>query len=144
VVDAVGAPRSPGLTPLFQVLLNVYDAVAAPQGFPGLRVRVSEPLPPTAKFDLSWNIEDHGPDGMRGLLVTRRNLFGPDTAARLAAWPLALLDAIVSAPDTAVRALPLAPVTAPLLAGPEPEADPRTMHALFEQAADRDPDAVAV
>ncbi|MBV1850666.1 non-ribosomal peptide synthetase/MFS transporter [Catellatospora tritici] len=144
VVDAVGAPRTPGLTPLFQVLLNVYDAVPAPQGFPDLRVRVTEPLPPTAKFDLSWNIEDHGPDGMHGLLVTRRDLIGGDTAARLVAWHLALLDGILSDPDTPVQALPLAPVTAPLLAGPDPAADPRPMHALFEQAADRDPDAVAV
>ncbi|GHJ42782.1 hypothetical protein Cs7R123_01240 [Catellatospora sp. TT07R-123] len=144
VVEAAGAPRSPGLTPLFQVLLNVYDAAPPPRGFDGLAVRVSEPLPPTAKFDLSWNIADHGPDGLHGLLVTRRDLYGPDTAARLATWHLAILDAILADPDTAVHALPLAPVTGPLLAGPVTERDQRPMHVLFEQAADRDPGAVAV
>lgn len=144
VVDAVGAPRTPGLTPLFQVLLNVYDAAPAPQGFPGLRARVVEPLPPVAKFDLSWNIEDHGPGGLRGLLVTRGELFGPDTAARLAAWQLTLLDGMLSDPDTPVHALPLAAVDGPLLNGGGREPADRPLHVLIEDAADRDPDAVAV
>ncbi len=144
VVEAAGAPRAAGVTPLFQVLLNVYDAVPPPSGFPGLQVSVTEPLPPVAKFDLSWNIADHGAGGLHGLLVTRGDLFGPDTASRLAAWHLALLDGLLSNPDRPVHTLPLAPVDAPMLAGPPRRAQTQPVHVLIEQAADRDPEAVAV
>jgi amino acid adenylation domain-containing protein len=143
VIEALAPARVPGVTPLFQVLFNVYDATRPPTGFPGLRVTLADPQVPVAKFDLSWNIEDHG-DGLRGVLVVRRALFPPAAAQQLVTWYLTMLDGLLARPDAPLHTVNPEPVTGPLLSGPRRPAARQPVHVLIEQATDRDPDAVAV
>ncbi|MEU6796705.1 amino acid adenylation domain-containing protein [Nonomuraea wenchangensis] len=138
VVERLQPERNLAVTPLFQVMLNVYDT-GAPVSLPGLEVEAGSPSAPTAKFDLNLELGD---DGTRfsGELRYRTDLFDEATVRRLAAWYLELLDGMLTDPDAPVR-LPAGddlrgrdadlPVDVPL-------------HTLVERVADTRPDAVAV
>jgi amino acid adenylation domain-containing protein len=124
IIEAVRPPRLLGTTPLFQVLVNSYQVPPARQSWPGLVAEPSETGTGTAKFDLSLNLfEDGGrtadPEGaLRGQLGYRTGLFDRASADRLAGWYANLLAGFAADPDRPVGAVPLAPVTGPLLTGP--------------------------
>ncbi|MEU1723314.1 amino acid adenylation domain-containing protein [Nonomuraea sp. NPDC005692] len=138
VVERLQPERNLAVTPLFQVMLNVYDT-GAPLSLPGLEVEAGSPPAPTAKFDLNLELGD---DGTRfsGELRFRTDLFDEATVRRLAGWYLELLDGMLTDPGAPVR-LPAGddlrgrdadlPVDVPL-------------HTLVERMADTRPDAVAV
>ncbi|GLW10446.1 hypothetical protein Misp01_55740 [Microtetraspora sp. NBRC 13810] len=139
IVERLRPERNLSVTPLFQVMLNLYDA-GAPAHLPGIGTR-AEPLPaPTAKFDLNLELGD---DGTRftGELRYRTDLFDEPAARRLVEWYLALLDGMLTDPD--------APVLLPAgsdLRGPAADRLPvdLPLHALVERVADARPGAVAV
>ncbi|WP_196466193.1 non-ribosomal peptide synthetase/MFS transporter [Planomonospora sp. ID91781] len=138
IVERLQPERNLSVTPLFQVMLNVYDT-GAPVSLPGVEVR-PEPLPvPTAKFDLNLTVGDDG-ERFSGELRYRTDLFEETVVRRLVDWYLALLDGMLTDPDAPVL-LPAGPD----LHGPAgaPPAD-APLHALVERAAEAFPDVVAV
>ncbi|MFI9593836.1 amino acid adenylation domain-containing protein [Nonomuraea sp. NPDC052265] len=138
VVERLQPERNLAVTPLFQVMLNVYNT-GAPVSLPGLEVVAGSPPAPTAKFDLNLELGD---DGTRfsGELRYRTDLFDEATVRRLAGWYLELLDGLLTDPAAPVR-LPAGDD----LRGPDaglPVDVP--LHTLVERVADARPDAVAV
>ncbi|MFF0306944.1 amino acid adenylation domain-containing protein [Streptosporangium sp. NPDC004379] len=117
VVDLLRPERNLAATPLFQVMLNHVTAVGRPR-LPGLEATEIHLPELTAKFDLNWHVVDAGPGTpLRGGLGYRTDLFDADTAARFTRWYVALLDGMLADLDAPVGAVPLEPVTGPVLAG---------------------------
>ncbi|MFE3453771.1 amino acid adenylation domain-containing protein [Nonomuraea sp. NPDC059194] len=144
VVELVNPDRNLATTPIFQAVLNVLDSPAATPRFPGLDAEVFEPTPRTAKYDLNLALSNAG-DSYVGSLTFRRDLFDDDTARRMAGWYVTLLDGMLADLDAPAAAVPLEPVTGPLISGPTRDYDlSRPLHALFEDWAARTPDAIAV
>jgi amino acid adenylation domain-containing protein len=145
IVARVHPDRDLGVTPIYQVQLNLFDAPQVPR-FPGLAAEVSYPPVGQAKFDLAFELTDAGPGGpLRGTLEYRTELFDPGTAARIREWYLSLLAGLLSDLDRPVAELPLAPVTGPLRSGPvRPRPVDATLPELFAQQVASRPDAVAV
>ncbi|MEU2742275.1 condensation domain-containing protein, partial [Streptomyces sp. NPDC007095] len=144
VVERLSPERSLSATPVFQVLLNVYDEIETPT-LPGARVEWRDVPPRTAKFDLSMELADGGPDaGLNGRLEYRRDLFEPRTAERLVRWFLTLLDGMVTDPGRPVGEIPFEPAAGPAFAGPVTGPAAVPVHTLIERWADERPDATAV
>ncbi|GAA3578960.1 hypothetical protein GCM10022419_070500 [Nonomuraea rosea] len=144
VVEVLHPERSLAATPVFQAVLNVVDTRPEPPRFPGLDAEVFEPPLRKVKYDLNLALANAG-DGYEGSLAYRADLFDAATARRLAGWYVTLLDGLLGALDSPAGAVPLEPVTGPLVAGPRREYDlSRPVHAFFEDWAARTPDAVAV
>ncbi|GIH62809.1 non-ribosomal peptide synthetase/MFS transporter [Microbispora siamensis] len=155
VVELLRPERNLAATPLFQVMLN-YIPGAGGARLPGLDATEIDLEERTTKFDLNWHVVDHGPGvRLRGGLGYRTDLFDAATAARFTRWYLALLDGMLADPDAPVGAVPLEPVTGPILAGePLPSAEDvpavdqpvrdQPVHRLIERWVDATPDALAV
>ncbi|MFI7703440.1 amino acid adenylation domain-containing protein [Nonomuraea sp. NPDC049480] len=138
IVERLQPERNLSITPLFQVMLNVYDA-DPPVNLPGVGVR-AEPLPsPTVKFDLNLQLGD---DGTRfaGELRYRTDLFEESAARQFADWYLALLDGMLTEPEAPVRLPAGSDLRGPALDWPTDV----PLHGLFERMADAVPDALAV
>ncbi|MER7519466.1 amino acid adenylation domain-containing protein [Streptomyces sp. NPDC126499] len=145
VVAHLRPERPAGTTPLFQVMLNVFDAARTEARFPGLTVEERASRITTAKFDLAWHLVDHGPEGLKGALVYRAELFDAGFAVRLTEWFHTLLRSLLDRPDQPLSEVTLGSVAGPATVGPaleRPVTDP--VHRLVEQWAERTPDAVAV
>ncbi|MER6583389.1 amino acid adenylation domain-containing protein, partial [Nonomuraea sp. NPDC001023] len=145
VVDRLRPERNLAATPLFQVLLNYIPDQGRPE-LPGLEATSIELPERTAKFDLDLYVLDSGPGSpLRGGFGYRTDLFDEATVRRLVDWYLALLDGMLSDLDAPVGAVPLEPVTGPVLAGPAPtDAPGQAVHHLIERWVDTTPDAPAV
>ncbi|MPZ28882.1 MAG: amino acid adenylation domain-containing protein, partial [Micromonosporaceae bacterium] len=145
IVERVRPDRSLGVTPIYQVQLNLYEDQPAPR-FPGLPTEVSYTPVGEAKFDLAFELTDAGPGGpVRGTLEYRTELFDPATAARIRDWYLTLLTGLLADLDRPVASVPLAPVTGPVLRGPiRDRPATATLPGLFGRWAASRPDAVAV
>ncbi|MEV0378542.1 amino acid adenylation domain-containing protein [Nonomuraea sp. NPDC050643] len=145
VVDRLRPERNLAATPLFQVMLNYYPDPGRPE-LAGLDVSELHLEEQTAKFDLNWYVIDGGPDSpLRGGLGYRTDLFDPATAARFTRWYLTLLDGMLADLDTPVGAVPLEPVTGPVIAGEAlPAPSGAAVHHLIERWVDETPDAPAV
>ncbi|WP_395682720.1 amino acid adenylation domain-containing protein [Inquilinus sp.] len=148
LVDALGVPRDPSRTPLFQVffiLQNAHDRIRF--AAPDLVVR---PLPidyGMAKFDLTLSFEEQD-DRIDGTFEYATDLFEPATIARMAGHFRQLLDRALAAPEVAIGELPL--LTGPevsAIAGWNATAAPfsadRTMVDLIADQAARTPEATA-
>ncbi|MEV5324428.1 amino acid adenylation domain-containing protein [Nonomuraea sp. NPDC052634] len=145
VVDRLRPERNLAATPLFQVMLNYISGVARPE-LPGLESSEIQLPEQTTKFDLSWHVIDEGPGApLRGGLAYRTDLFEPGTAEKLARWYTALLDGLLADLDAPVGAVPLEPVTGPVIdGGPPPEPPAGAVHHLIERWVDETPGALAV
>ncbi|MFD4496354.1 amino acid adenylation domain-containing protein [Streptomyces sp. NPDC058486] len=153
VVDAVRPPRQAGRAPLFQAMLAMQDVPRATTGLPGLEVTVHESAVRAAKFDLTM-VWDEGalPSGaLDGYLEYDTDLFGPDTADRIARHYLHLLEAALTAPLTPLRGLPTmdARETAELVGtadgGPHPPRETaRPLHEAIRHLAAAHPDRPAI
>ncbi|WP_405141617.1 amino acid adenylation domain-containing protein [Sphaerisporangium sp. NBC_01403] len=145
VVDRLRPDRNLAATPLFQVMLNYVSDAGRPD-LPGLEVAEIRLPEQTAKFDLNWQVVDSGPGRpLRGELGYRTDLFEAATASRFTRWYLTLLDGMLADLDAPVGAVPLEPVTDPVLAGePLPSAEDAAVHRLIERWVDAVPDAPAV
>ncbi len=145
VVDRLRPERNLAATPLFQVMLNYFSEADRPE-LPGLDVAEIHLPEQTAKFDLNWQVVDSGPGlPLRGELGYRTDLFEAATASRFTRWYLTLLDGMLADLDAPVGAVPLEPVTDPVLAGdPLPPTADTPVHRLIERWVDATPDAPAV
>ncbi|MEU8287634.1 amino acid adenylation domain-containing protein [Micromonospora sp. NPDC048905] len=144
VVERLRPERTLSATPVFQVLLNVYDK-ADPPALPGVHAQWRYVPPRTAKFDLSMELTDGGPGcGLDGWLEYRRDLFDTQTAENLVRWFLALLAGMVADPGRPVGEIPLETAAAPALTGAVTPPATVPVHALIERWVDERPDETAV
>ncbi len=148
VVEATRPARLPGVTPLFQTLLNVYER-AEPPRFPGLRAEVEEVdlghQGGGTKFDLTLTVVDSGPGTpLDARLDFRSALFNVDTATGIARWYGNLLRGMLADPDAPVDALVLdertSTVTGPARTYPCDE----PLHHLIARSIARCPQSTAV
>ncbi|MBY8849756.1 amino acid adenylation domain-containing protein, partial [Saccharothrix sp. MB29] len=82
VVEAVGAPRDPSRTPLFDVMVVLQNAGRALPALPGLRVEEHPLTREHANFDLSIDFTET-PDGLHGLVEYSTELFDAATVDRM-------------------------------------------------------------
>ncbi|MBC5798694.1 MAG: amino acid adenylation domain-containing protein [Candidatus Eremiobacteraeota bacterium] len=134
--------------PLFQVILAMEDTLPDVLSLDGLKVRALDVDLGATKFDLTLRIAEVS-DGLRLSLWYRTDLFLEGTAQRLLSHLRTLLAAAVADPTRPCRALPLLSeaerhallvehnaTTAPI--------GPAAVHAQFEAAVRRSPQAAAV
>ncbi|TMC11000.1 MAG: amino acid adenylation domain-containing protein, partial [Chloroflexi bacterium] len=148
LVEDLGPERDTSRMPLFQVLFSLDNAPTGEFEMEGLRV---EPYPfahHPARFDLALFATD-SPSGLEVRFLYSRDLFEPETIARMAGQLELLLAAAVAEPGRPVSELePLTRAERSLLAawndtgGPYP--DRRCLHELIEEQVERTPGAVAV
>jgi amino acid adenylation domain-containing protein len=146
VVEAVAPDPSPGHHPLVQALL-----VFEPQpgdSTDGWSVVPSIVGAQTSEFDLCLELEEQA-DGLAGRFVYNRDIFEPETVARMVGHWHMLLESMVANPGTPVGELRLlAPPERRLLLGQwsagEPVVEGSDIATLIAEQAMRRPDAVAV
>lgn len=114
VVRAVGGPRDPRRTPLFDAVLDVRGPEVAPR-FPGMRATPLAVHSGSTADDLVLTVTGVD-ESVSGFLTYRAELFDPGTARLLLTQLQSLLAAAVAAPDTPVHELapeiPAAPAVA--------------------------------
>jgi amino acid adenylation domain-containing protein/non-ribosomal peptide synthase protein (TIGR01720 family) len=152
VVEELAPERDLAHAPLFQAMLVLQNAPAAPLEIPGLSLRPSSVRTAVAKLDLTVILEA-SEGGLAGTLEYATDLFDAATVDRLACRFERLLAAALAAPERGVFALPwlgaaerqqtlvewndtrevpLAPLDAALV------------HETFSARAGRSPEALAV
>ncbi|HSX59051.1 MAG TPA: amino acid adenylation domain-containing protein, partial [Tahibacter sp.] len=149
LVDELKPARSLAHAPLFQVLLSMKNNEHVELVLPELTLSPLQDGRELAKFDLQLTVEETA-EGLQLSWLYAQDLFEPATIARMGEAFVALLAAIVAAPQQRVAALPVmdAAATEAVLAlsnGPQSAryrdaALPRQ----FAQQAAMTPDAVAV
>ncbi|MFP2900827.1 amino acid adenylation domain-containing protein, partial [Corallococcus sp. 4LFB] len=148
LVEVLQPPRMPERTPFFQVALVMLNTPSAELTVPGIQLKLLELDSGTAKFDFTFTLSE-SPQGLRGALEYRTDLYDAATAERLVGHLQALLDGAVARPDARLSTLSLlSPAerrqvlvdwnTRPGLAVDA------TVHGRVEAQAARTPDAVAV
>jgi non-ribosomal peptide synthetase component F len=147
LVEALQPERSMDRSPLFQAMLVLQNTPGAAFALPGLEWQAIDSDSRTAKFDITLAVAGDG-DVLEAGLEYNTALFDHDTIARMAGHLLRLIDAACADP-----ALPLAELSmlAPeeqqqILYGFNPghSSPAGTIQAMFEAAAGRTPDAIAV
>ncbi|WP_157644764.1 non-ribosomal peptide synthetase, partial [Burkholderia ubonensis] len=150
VVDALKLERNLSRTPVFQVVFAYEKASSQPVNFPGLIATPVSVETHTAKFDLTLHVQD-ADHGLAGSLEYNLDLFDAATIERMAEHFRHLLEAVIADSNR-----PLGEIS--LLSDAERDtltvewnrtdtdfgADAeQPLHRLFEQQAERTPDAVA-
>ncbi|MCC7416299.1 MAG: amino acid adenylation domain-containing protein [Acidobacteria bacterium] len=148
VVERVQPDRHLDRHPLFQVLFSLQHAAVQPLALRGLTVQPLESSAINVRFDIELHVGET-PDGLVFAFYFNTDLFDRETIARMAAQYGTLLAAIAASPDAAIHDLELLPPdqTRRLQAwsgAPRATGLPPAIHQLFEQQAQRTPDAVAV
>ena len=149
LVEELQPERSLSHAPLFQAMLVLQEPERAGGGFAGLELRRIGAASGTAKFDLTLALARH-PGGLAGTLEYATDLFDRATAARMIAHLGRVLEQVTADPDARLADLELlddAERVQVLEAWNRTEADfpaDRCIHHLFEEQAERTPEAVAV
>ncbi len=149
LVDRLHLERDASRTPLFQVMFVLQNAQDHQVSLPALEVECRAVSTETAKFDLTLFLEEQGQE----LVATAEyntDLFAAGTIRRLLDHYQHLLEGVVASPDCRLRDLPLlsAVERAQILDGwNQTNRDyprGRCVHELFEEQAERAPQAVAL
>ncbi|MET0399320.1 MAG: non-ribosomal peptide synthase/polyketide synthase [Longimicrobiaceae bacterium] len=106
LVEALGVERSPGRTPLFQVMFSVDDGAGAPRAFGGVEAEYRPTGPAAAKFDLAVSVAESAA-GLAVRFGFREELWEAATVARAAEAFAALLEGAAADPSRPVLELPL-------------------------------------
>ncbi|MGD8575338.1 MAG: amino acid adenylation domain-containing protein, partial [Gammaproteobacteria bacterium] len=147
LVDRLSPQRSLSHSPLFQVMLALEYGGDDMPAFEGLSISDIAHESHHAKFDITLNLRETE-DGLEAAWDYCRDLFHPDTIARMAAAFETLLEAVVANPGQRIADLPL--LADPRAAVPAdcetdcPLPDVPGVHMLFEQRAVASPAAIAV
>lgn len=149
VVEMLAPARSLSHSPVFQVMLALQNTPEVAFTLPGLKASLIADPVETAQFDLSLDLREA--DGrITGRLYYATALFDAATARRYLDYWHALLRGMTADPHQPVQTLPLLPddERRQLLFGfNATRADYPTenaLHTLFEEQAERQPDAAAV
>ncbi|MFD3804526.1 amino acid adenylation domain-containing protein [Streptomyces sp. NPDC058619] len=149
IVDALALPRDPSRPPLTSVMFLLDET---PDTAPGLAGLATEPIDFSShatKYDLMISVHDTG-TAVRALVEYPTDLFDAPTVDRLLGHFLTTLDGAVSRPELPLSALPLLTDGERRAALDDwnatraPFPQDACLHQLFEQHADRRPDAPAV
>ncbi|HEX8118987.1 MAG TPA: condensation domain-containing protein, partial [Pyrinomonadaceae bacterium] len=149
LVEELHPERNEGRTPLFQVLLGLFNPQRQLLQAPGLSAEVIDVNIGTSKFDLSLYLYDE-PEEVSGFIEYSTDLFDEATVKRLAEHFDVLLRAVVADPDRPISEVPLMTEAERRreleewnrTAREYPK--DRCVHQLFEEQARRTPDAPAV
>lgn len=146
VVEALQPRRTPGQNPLFQAAFILEPPVPATGS--GWTLSQLDVDIGASKFDLTLELDER-PSGIIGRIEYSADLFDASTIARMADHYGVLLEGAVADPDRPLSALPvLTPAERRSLlewgsAPPGPGAN-ECIHRLFEDQAERSPDATAL
>ncbi|MCP3820588.1 amino acid adenylation domain-containing protein [Streptomyces sp. A3M-1-3] len=149
IVDALGLPRDPSRPPLTSVMFLLDETPDTAPGLAGLGTEPIDFSSRATKYDLMISVHDTGTT-VRALVEYPTDLFDASTVDRLLGHFLTTLEGAVARPDAPLSALPLLTDGERRAAlhdwnatrAPFPE--DACLHHLFEQHADRRPDAPAV
>ncbi|PSM49201.1 non-ribosomal peptide synthetase [Chroococcidiopsis sp. CCALA 051] len=159
LVEELHPERDLSRNPLFQVVFALQNAPMQPLELPGLMLNPLKFDVTTTRFDLElhlWecdrglnNLWEGSVDGLSGFVAYNTDLFDASTIARMLAHFQALLEGIVTNPDTRIANLPLlsaAEYHQLLVAWNQTSCDypDLCIHQLFQAQAARMPDATAV
>ena len=142
LVEDLKPDRKLGQNPLFQISFVFQATQTGGGGFDF--VTVGSP------FDLTLFVRESGEGGMSAAIEYRRDLFQPETIARLAGLYRTLLEGAVAAPDRRLSALPLVEpgelhrILVEWNATATDYPRERSIQGLFEEQADATPEAIAV
>ncbi|WP_157379881.1 non-ribosomal peptide synthetase, partial [Burkholderia ubonensis] len=150
VVDALKLERNLSRTPVFQVVFAYEKASSQPVNFPGLVATPVSVETHTAKFDLTLHVQDSD-HGLAGSLEYNLDLFDAATIERMAEHFRHLLEAVIADSNRPLGELSLlsdAERNTLTVEWNRTDTDFRAdaeqpLHRLFEQQAERTPDAVA-
>ncbi|MBD2741475.1 non-ribosomal peptide synthetase [Coleofasciculus sp. FACHB-1120] len=149
LVEVLQPNRDLSRNPLFQVLFALRNVPTQTLELPGVRLSLEEMESQTARFDFVLNLAQES-EGLTGIFEYNKNLFDASTIQRMAGHFQTLLESIVANSDRAISTLPF-------LTQPEQhqllwewnnthtnDSPDRCLHELFEEQAERTPDAIAV
>jgi amino acid adenylation domain-containing protein/non-ribosomal peptide synthase protein (TIGR01720 family) len=106
IVDELQVPRDTSRSPLYQVMVLLQNAPGRDGSLPGTSAEEFMPSQTAIGCDVVAEFGEH--DGvLSGSLVYNRDLFRPDTIARMSQHLLTLLAAIGADPDCPVRDVPM-------------------------------------
>jgi amino acid adenylation domain-containing protein len=147
LVQELRPERNLNQNPLFQGLFSVQNAPPKEFQLPGLELSFLDTANTTAKFDVSMFLTDT-PDGLRGRLEYRTDLFDAVTMDRLVESYQVLLEAVIADASVAISRLPLlsARTLRQLIEWNATEREyPRdlSLPELFERQVQRTPQAIA-
>ncbi|MGQ6077034.1 amino acid adenylation domain-containing protein, partial [Serratia sp. IR-2025] len=149
VVELVNPPRHLGYTPLFQVMLAWQDGSVRDISLPGLQAESAELGYQIAKYDFTLDLAERD-EQISGTLNFATALFDRATAERYGVYLVQVLRAMATNATQPASHLDLLPAAERelLLYGWNRTAEvypaQSSAHVLFEQWAQRTPDAVAV
>ncbi len=149
LVEELQPERSLAHSPLFQVMLVLQNAAAAPPRIPGLALETATSGQATAKFDLTLSLVE-GAWGLAGNLEYASDLFDAVTVQRLLSQFQTWLAGAVAAPGTRLSELPLLAAAERHQLVIEWNADAELsspdlcVHRRVERQAERSPEAIAV
>ncbi len=144
LVEDLKPDRKLGQNPLFQISFVFQSGAGGGGGLDFDFVTVGSP------FDLTLFVRETGEGGLSATIEYRRDLFRPDTIARIAGHYRTLLEGAAGDPDRRLSTLPLvdpAELHRILVEWNATATDyprGRSIHGLFEEQAAATPDAVAV
>ncbi|MBI1890864.1 MAG: non-ribosomal peptide synthase/polyketide synthase [Burkholderiales bacterium] len=149
LVNELHAERSQSFNPLFQIMLVFQNGEENRLHFSGMDASEIRETAGTTKFDLTLNVVESGKE-LKLTWEYAKDLFDEASIVRLSNSFATLLDAVVQAPQSPIKRLPLvdAAERAALLAHCNADADdayaPVCSHVLFEEQTKKSPDAIAV
>ena len=149
LVESLRPQRAMNRHPIFQTMFVLQNAPQSELTMPQLTIAIEESLNETSKFDLLLSLEECG-DQIVGNLNYDTALFERGTMERWLARYGVLLEAIVQSDSTPIEHLPILPESERRLileqfnATHAPYTPQQPIHRLFEQQAERTPDAAAV
>ena len=104
IVELTGAARQPGQNPLFDIVFSTQQHAAGALDFGGLRVEPIELETGTAKFDLTFVVQDR-PGALVAVAEYRADLFNSQTIRQFLAHYEATLRAMAASLDKPVSSL---------------------------------------
>jgi amino acid adenylation domain-containing protein len=108
LVEELAPARDTRQTPLFQVMFDYVNTPLGALDLPDLRVEVEELDNPTAKFDLTWIVEERG-EALASSVEYRTDRFDPATMERLVAHLALVLARAAEHPESPISELTRAP-----------------------------------
>ncbi|MFI0976441.1 amino acid adenylation domain-containing protein, partial [Streptomyces sp. NPDC021093] len=109
VIEALNPHRTLSHTPFTQIALTLQSYEQVALDFPGVQVTMEPTVDETAKFELTFNLEELSTGGVAGSLVYATDVFDRDTARRIADGLVHVLETVLRQPDTPVGRLRLTP-----------------------------------
>ncbi|WP_344500127.1 amino acid adenylation domain-containing protein, partial [Streptomyces enissocaesilis] len=147
LIDEIQPERDLSRNPLFDVALTMHGERTSAFTLPGLRAEPFQGEGNAAKYDLDLQLREAADGTLHGHLEYAVELFDRESAQRLTAHLVRLLDAALTAPQASVAELAfLGDAELALLTGGAAVSGEvtGTVHRAFEEQVRRTPDAVAV